>query len=78
MRICLCCFKSFSYDRKTRRSVALINPFNQEECSICLEHISDKKRTTMTKCGHIFHKKCIQEHFKYGRNYCPNCLQSII
>ena len=75
MGVCFCIKNIFNFKSKKTRSVSLINPYSQEECSICLENIRDYNTTTMTKCGHIFHEKCIKLHFEYGRKYCPNCLQ---
>ena len=41
---------------------------NQQDCSICLEPILED--TTVTKCGHKFHKSCLQKIYK---PQCPNC-----
>lgn len=70
------CIKNMLYPKSNhKRSLSLINPYNQEECSICLENITDYKVFSMTVCGHVFHEECIKLHFSYGRNYCPNCLR---
>lgn len=42
---------------------------NNEHCSICLCNISN---TAITKCGHVFCKKCIMSSLKYNPK-CPLC-----
>lgn len=42
------------------------------ECSICLDKI--KKYKTTTKCGHHFHRQCLQ---KWSSN-CPICRTKIV
>lgn len=46
--------------------------FSDTDCSICFEKCSILTDYT-TKCGHIFHKKCVEEWFKKGEVTCPNC-----
>lgn len=47
-------------------------------CTICLEDITNKEEDIhITKCGHIFHYKCITEYINKDKNKCPNC-RSII
>ena len=43
-----------------------------EECSVCLSKITDKK--TLDKCGHSFCAGCIDEAFKHQKK-CPICSQ---
>ncbi len=43
-----------------------------EECSVCLESLSDCKEPL--KCGHWIHKSCV---IKSGKNKCPICRFSI-
>jgi hypothetical protein len=61
--------------------------FEQEDCKICRGSLSapplqDLNNDTKTKiemvvisgrCGHIFHKKCIQELKKNNYLSCPQC-----
>ena len=45
-----------------------------DDCSICLEKL--KKGVVKTKCGHKFHKNCINSWKQIGRgnnHKCPNC-----
>lgn len=39
------------------------------ECPVCFEHI---KETSLTKCGHVFCKDCIEECLN-RRHECPSC-----
>ena len=40
------------------------------ECSVCLEQITTSK--VKTKCGHFFHKSCIEKWLEQ-QNTCPIC-----
>jgi deltex-like protein len=53
---------------------SLIDPKGTEEegCSICLSHTTEKK--TLHKCGHSFCATCIDEVFKHQKK-CPVCSQ---
>lgn len=44
------------------------------DCSICLEKI--KKGSEAVRCGHVFHKKCI-DIWKRTSNTCPLCRTTI-
>jgi len=55
----------------TYESVSVEENYPQEECSICLDNLSQKVVGKL-KCNHYFHKECIEEHFKYN-NRCPIC-----
>jgi hypothetical protein len=46
-----------------------IKNINHENCTICLEEPED---CSQLKCGHIYHKECINEWFKKKKT-CPNC-----
>ena len=39
-------------------------------CSICMEDLT--KDMVATKCGHVFHDRCIFNNLEY-RNECPLC-----
>ncbi len=45
------------------------------DCSICLEKV--KLNKIKTRCGHIFHKYCVDAWYRIGRGVntdkCPNC-----
>ena len=46
-----------------------------EECPICLQEMTDKKkRIELTNCGHYFHKACLA---KCHKNTCPSCRTEI-
>ena len=42
------------------------------ECAVCLSRISADKLKT-GKCGHNFHKNCIDEWCQQGHKKCPLC-----
>ena len=44
------------------------------ECCICQDNISVKMSTTL-HCGHVFHAKCLCDHFYINDNRCPLCRQ---
>ncbi len=51
-------------------------------CSICMEEIptlntENKDSITITKCGHIFHKACLDAWFNQGKDTCPICRMKI-
>jgi len=41
-------------------------------CSICLEYIRDKRSCRETKCGHQYHRQCLNKWLRVG-NTCPYC-----
>ena len=43
-----------------------------QECSICLDNITKKRK--VLPCNHTFHSKCINKWFK-NLHRCPLCLQ---
>ena len=44
-----------------------------QECAICIEQLT-RDVITITKCGHLFHKKCITDYFNSNApKKCPNC-----
>jgi len=40
------------------------------ECPICMEVMNAQKMTTLTKCGHLFHKECLDDVIS---RKCPIC-----
>ena len=46
-----------------------------DECSICFKQMV--KEITLLKCGHCYHKDCIEKWYtvgmKKGKNTCPLC-----
>ena len=46
---------------------------NENQCSVCLRNIKLNHVICITKCGHIFHYKCIEEVIDHHMNVCPNC-----
>lgn len=51
------------------------------ECSICLTDIRDTVGSEIfisrTKCGHFFHKNCLEEWIKKRKN-CPVCRSKVL
>ena len=41
------------------------------ECSICFQKIKWYNKKSLS-CGHVYHKKCLQEWFK-KKQVCPYC-----
>lgn len=46
------------------------------ECSICLQECLSSK-LAITKCKHVFHKKCIHAWLETGNDTCPLCRKVI-
>ena len=42
------------------------------ECLICLDEFNHGQRVTMIKCGHIYHKNCLDTWF-LKKQTCPLC-----
>ena len=50
---------------------------NENQCSVCLRNIKLNHVISITKCGHIFHYKCIEEVIDHHMNICPNCRSNL-
>jgi len=50
---------------------------NENQCSICLRNIKLNHVICMTKCGHVFHYRCIEEVIDHNINVCPNCRSNL-
>ncbi|GME39103.1 Zinc finger RING-type protein [Neofusicoccum parvum] len=45
-----------------------------QRCLVCLcEYQTDDEARKLIKCGHLFHKECIDQWLTTGRNSCPLC-----
>lgn len=50
-----------------------INPY-KDVCCICLDNIISVTNSSITDCGHKFHKKCLISLYQYDENSkCPYC-----
>jgi hypothetical protein len=47
------------------------------ECSICLTPTSRTRATKEMRCGHKFHRSCIEEWVERGHDSCPMCRKNI-
>ncbi len=50
----------------------LVNRTTQNDCSICLETNIVVEDQTLLKCGHLFHRECINKSFQIKME-CPMC-----
>eukprot|EP00984_Skeletonema_dohrnii_P013960 scaffold5845_cov73-Skeletonema_dohrnii-CCMP3373.AAC.2 len=48
----------------------------EEDCVICQDPLHKRRKCAKLKCGHIFHKECIQRAFQ-SKPQCPVCRKSI-
>ena len=48
-----------------------------ESCSICLNPARKTRGVKDLRCGHRFHKKCIDSWMEKGGNTCPMCRKTI-
>lgn len=60
----------------SKKRIDQINNFNSKvECLICLNETDNFDfNCKKLKCGHLYHKDCIQEWFQNNNN-CPTCRQ---
>ena len=42
-------------------------------CSICIESFKPESNVSTTRCGHVFHTKCITTWLQHGKTNCPQC-----
>ncbi|KAI9227969.1 MAG: hypothetical protein DHS80DRAFT_16317 [Piptocephalis tieghemiana] len=45
----------------------------EEVCSVCLEEWEPGVEIRLLKCGHGFHRTCVDRWLCEGANRCPNC-----
>ncbi len=59
----------------TKEKESFVGKFRNATCSICLEKFlqTPKSKLEFTRCGHVFHKLCLNRNQRQGRNTCPNC-----
>ena len=76
--ICLSLLKKYKEYRINRGLLQNITfkEINSPECIICLEEYNNRDNIIKLECGHIYHKKCVEDWFKINSN-CPNCRNSI-
>lgn len=46
-------------------------------CSICLKEIRATRSNKPTRCGHLFHRECLNKWKEMGKNTCPLCRKLI-
>jgi len=54
----------------------IVNSTEPDECSICLDELSTQIAIKLQKCGHKFHKLCIENALS-RRNACPICRTAV-
>ncbi|TID23804.1 Zinc finger RING-type protein [Venturia nashicola] len=71
--------KLFAISSETEERIAL-PPVREdgserpERCLVCLSDFEDKEEARkLIRCGHLFHKECIDQWLTEGRNSCPLC-----
>lgn len=50
---------------------------NQCDCYICFDPYKPKELKRVLKCGHVFHKKCIDKWLKH-KSSCPECRKDLL
>ena len=51
---------------------------NDDICPICLEEYNTCTTMSNLRCGHCYHRTCIQKWIYKGTNTCPMCRKDII
>ena len=56
----------------------IVNPraARDDNCSICLDNLTNEQIYELPECGHKFHTNCIFHWLRCGHNKCPNCNNS--
>ena len=44
-----------------------------ERCLVCLSDFEEGEECRLLGCRHVFHKDCVDQWIKVGRNACPAC-----
>jgi hypothetical protein len=57
----------------TYNKVTGVSEFNGQTCCICIEKYNLHECVRKLKCGHNFHKKCIDNWLIAGTKTCPTC-----
>lgn len=65
-------------DPKGFRRIPKDHPLTEEDCPICLAKYQDGTYRRDLRCGHTFHKKCVDRWFRHLRKFdkeptCPIC-----
>jgi hypothetical protein len=68
--------QSLEHCVKIPKIVIYTGNIKDDSCSICLCSIRRTRGTRQLSCGHLYHKKCINEWKDSSKNTCPNCRQS--
>lgn len=71
MDICGNPTKSGSFCKNTK-NCHLHRPLDNT-CSICLSSVRRTRGTRQLSCGHLYHRKCINEWKDTSKNTCPVC-----
>ena len=50
----------------------LVKRTSQDNCAICLEDNTNSEKQSILKCGHMFHRDCINKVFE-TKLECPEC-----
>ena len=73
---CIGVYNDYDRKRKRKKIVTLADdlvPTSSAICCICLDDFSDtEKKINKLRCGHIFHKNCVQE-WLIDNETCPEC-----
>ena len=58
-------------------SIESLATATSQECSICYGEYTEKEQVRLLKCGHDYHKECIDEWLTRHRNRCPMCMHIV-
>lgn len=59
---------------ETERGFDMVTLPGDAQCLVCLSDFEiDEEARRLVKCGHLFHRLCIDQWLTTGRNSCPLC-----
>lgn len=51
---------------------------NEEECAVCLCKIEEQEEMGELRCGHAFHRVCLERWIGFKKTSCPLCRASLV
>ncbi|CAN7012078.1 probable E3 ubiquitin-protein ligase XERICO [Brassica rapa] len=62
----------------TLKFESLCKKQEDNECSVCLTKFEEGSEVNKLKCGHLFHKTCVEKWIDYWNITCPLCRTPLV